>query len=153
LFRKTLTLVPFVVFPVLVLLAAACSSSNNNKSNIVPANNAAAPANPVSSSSQSSPGVGGAQSFTQTFTDNKFSIPDLTVKANQPVTINFDNKGTGIHNWDVVGQKDSAGNDLKSKLLNPGESQSLPFTISKPGKYNVQCDVHPADMKGTLTVQ
>jgi plastocyanin len=153
LFRKTLTLVPFVVLPVLVLLAAACSSSNKNNS--VPANNAAAPANPVSSGGQSSPGAGagGAQAVTETMTDNKFSATTFTVKANQPVTITAANTGTAIHNWALIGQKDASGKDIKTSLLEAGKSESVTFTITKPGQYKFQCDVHPAEMVGTLTVQ
>jgi plastocyanin len=153
LFRKTLALVPFVVLPVLVLLAAACSSSS--KSNTVPANNAAATANPVSSGGQSSPatGAGGAQAIAETMTDNKFSATTFTVKANQPVTITAANTGTAIHNWALTGQKDASGKDIKTSLLDAGKSESLTFTITKPGNYNFQCDVHPTEMKGTLTVQ
>jgi plastocyanin len=154
LFRKTLKLVPFVVLPSLMLLAAACSSSNN-KSNAAPANNAAAPANPVSSSGQSSPatGAGGAQAIAETMTDNKFSATTFTVKANQPVTITAANTGTAIHNWALIGQKDASGKDIKTSLLEAGKSESVTFTITKPGQYKFQCDVHPAEMVGTLTVQ
>jgi plastocyanin len=153
LFRKTFKLVPFVVVPLLMLLAAACSSSNNNKSNAAPVNNAAAPATTVSAAGRASPAAGAAQAIDETMTDNKFSATAVTVKANQPVTITAPNKGAAVHNWNLIGQKDASGKDIKTALLDPGKSESITFTISKPGTYNFQCDVHPTEMKGTLTVQ
>jgi len=50
-------------------------------------------------------------------------------------------------------QKDASGKDIKTSLLDAGKSESLTFTITKPGNYNFQCDVHPTEMMGTLTVQ
>jgi len=50
------------------------------------------------------------------------------------------------------GVKDTAGNDIKTDLLPGGQSATLNFTIAQPGDYTFICDVHPVEMKGTLTV-
>ena len=39
-------------------------------------------------------------------------------------------------------------------LISAGpDSQAVTFTINQPGSYRFQCDVHPDEMFGTLTVQ
>jgi len=98
-------------------------------------------------------GASGAAATTITMTDNKFSQTTITIEHGQKVTLNFDNKGQAIHNWDLLGQKDPSGNDLKTALLQPGQTASLTFQIDQPGQYKFQCDVHPTEMVGTLVVK
>jgi|SRR5579875_609390 len=86
-------------------------------------------------------------------TDNKFSATTIVVPAGKPVTLNFQNKGTAIHNWDVLNVKDDSGKDIKTDLIQGGQSAKITFTISKPGTYKFQCDVHPTEMIGQLIVQ
>src|SRR5579884_1760805 len=85
-------------------------------------------------------------------TDNQFSVTAYKVPAGQPVTIHVQNNGQATHNFDIIGQKDASGNDLKTALLAPGQSADLTFTLPA-GTYNFQCDVHPTEMKGTITVK
>jgi plastocyanin len=86
-------------------------------------------------------------------TDNKFDTTRLTVPANQPVTVTLQNKGQAIHNWRVLNVKDTAGKDVATQLLPGGQSETITFTLAAPGTFDFQCDTHPAEMKGKLTVQ
>lgn len=116
----------------------------------------AAPAAPLIASVQASPpavAATGGQTLQLTTTDNKFSATQLSAQAGKPITLTLTNKGQAIHNFSVVGQKDANGNDIKTALLNPGQTQAITFTLAKPGTYKFQCDVHPTEMTGTLAVK
>ena len=86
-------------------------------------------------------------------TDNKFDTTRLTVPAGQAVTLTLQNKGQAIHNWHLLNVKDAAGNDVATQLLPGGQSETITFTLDAPGTFSFQCDTHPAEMKGSLTVQ
>ena len=92
-------------------------------------------------------------SATITMLDNKFEPANLTIKANQEASITTDNKGKELHNWHVLNVKGKDGKDITSTLIQGGKQETIKFTIDKAGTYDVQCDVHPADMRGKLTVQ
>ena len=91
--------------------------------------------------------------LTVVYSDNKFDKTAWTVKSGEPVTVNFQNKGQALHNWHVQGTKSTEGKDIKSELIANGKTETIKFTIDKPGTYDVLCDVHPAEMRGKLTVQ
>ncbi len=99
------------------------------------------------------PGGAAAGSLNEDATDNKFSATKLTGKAGQTLTLTLQNKGSNPHNWHLLDAKNADGSDIKTKIANPGETDTVQFTITQPGTYNFQCDVHPTEMKGTLTVQ
>ena len=121
----------------LALLAGmACSSDESDETAANP---------PVSSTPQTA--------ATIVSTDNKFDTAKLTVPANQPVTVTLQTKGQAIHNWRVFNVKDAAGKDVATQLLAAGQSETLTFTLAAPGTYAFHCDTHPAEMKGSLTVQ
>ncbi|HZQ38166.1 MAG TPA: cupredoxin domain-containing protein [Dehalococcoidia bacterium] len=146
-------------FAVALLGAAACSSSNNNagSSNGSAANNNAAPVGTVVTTAVPRANIGspaaGATTLTEVTTDNKYSETKLSVKAGVPVTLTVQNKGSAVHNWHLLDVKDDSGKEIKTDLDEPGKTSSVTFTIGKPGTYKFQCDVHPSDMTGTLTVQ
>jgi len=85
-------------------------------------------------------------------TDDKFSQTSYTVYAGQQVTIDVENQGSNPHNMHILGVTNPDGSDIKTDILSAGNSAKLTFTIDKPGTYNFQCDVHPTEMKGTVTV-
>src|SRR5579875_2359485 len=93
-----------------------------------------------------------ATSLTEITTDDKFSKTNFNVPAGQAITITVTNQGQAIHNWHVLDVKDDDGKDILVPLTQPGQKNSITFTISKPGTYHFQCDVHPTEMTGTLTV-
>ncbi len=92
------------------------------------------------------------QPATQVTTDNKFSSTTYTVEANKPIVIPIKNQGAALHNMHILDAKDTNGQDFKTDLLPPGGSANLSFSIAEAGTYNFQCDVHPTEMKGTITV-
>jgi plastocyanin len=84
-------------------------------------------------------------------TDNKFDAVTYTVKAGQPVTLHFENKGQALHNFHIKAQgKDSK--EPTTQLFGGGKSETITFQIDKPGTYEFLCDVHPVEMKGKITV-
>ncbi len=95
--------------------------------------------------------------WTETATDNKFSVTAIAVTGGTPATVTLDNKGAALHNWEVLGSdgkvmKDDAGKDITMPLTDGGKSNSITFTISKTGIYSFRCQVHPTDMTGKLYV-
>ena len=79
----------------------------------------------------------------------------LIADAGKPFTINFDNKdngsATGPHNIDVYTKK---GGDSIAKT-DPQEGpvqETLDVPALDAGSYYFQCDIHPTQMFGTLTV-
>lgn len=98
-----------------------------------------------------SEGAAGGQAITAT--DNKFDKTALTVKANAEASVTLQNEGSAVHNWRVKGVTSKDGKDIKSELIGGGKSETVTFIIEKPGKYDYDCEVHPTEMKGTLTVQ
>ena len=76
----------------------------------------------------------------------KFTLSPKTV-AHGTVTFKVTNKGMLPHDFKIAGKK--------TKLLSPGQSQTLKITFTKAGKYSYLCTVSghaAAGMKGTLTV-
>ena len=85
-------------------------------------------------------------------TDNKFDQTQIAAKAGEATTISLVNHGTAVHNLHVVGLQGAEGKDVQTKLAGGGETADATFTPSKTGTFKFQCDVHPAEMTGTLTV-
>ena len=81
--------------------------------------------------------------------DVLFQQVSLTAAAG-PLTVNFDNQDAGVvhnvHFFDAGGG--SAG---ETDLISGPASSSVTFTVA-PGRYTYKCDVHPAVMRGVLTV-
>ncbi|MBC8195571.1 MAG: cupredoxin domain-containing protein [Acidimicrobiia bacterium] len=97
-------------------------------------------------------------------TEFKFAPADMSVKAGQPVTVTFDNKGAVDHEWVVLTEgaqiKDEADFDESMVLerissIPAGTSTTQTFTIDKAGRYQIICALpghFSAGMKGILTV-
>jgi plastocyanin len=83
-----------------------------------------------------------------------FNTNNIEVTAGQPFTITLDNQDPVTHNLHIYTQKggDSiAVTDPES--VSPGTKGTLTTTINEPGDYYFQCDFHPTQMNGTLTVK
>jgi plastocyanin len=98
-------------------------------------------------------GGGAPGELAQTATDNKFSPTSFTIDHGTKATLTLQNKGTATHNWHVLNVKNPDGSDIKTDLTDGGKTATISFEVDQPGQYPYQCDVHPTEMKGTLTVK
>jgi plastocyanin/mono/diheme cytochrome c family protein len=133
--------------------AAASGTPSTGAAATAPTQAAGRPENSGAPTAAGTVAGAGTNAATLTTTDNKFSQTTLTVAAGKPYQLTVSNKGAALHNFHVLNAKDDNGSDIKTDLLAAGKSAAITFTISKKGSYNFQCDVHPTEMKGTLTVQ
>jgi plastocyanin len=98
-------------------------------------------------------GGGGASGGGTTVTGNdqyKFDPANLSVKANQPVTITFRNTGSLAHNWTVQGLP-----SLVVAAAAAGQTGTVTFTPTQTGTFKIVCTEpgHEASgMVGQLTV-
>ena len=83
----------------------------------------------------------------------RFAPPSLTATAGL-VTIAFDNRDQGIpHNVHFFRGGDASGTSIASTEIQGGAvQQTLALGELQAGAYFYQCDVHPSQMMGTLTV-
>jgi plastocyanin len=86
-------------------------------------------------------------------TDNRFHTKELIITAGAPVILTFNNQGAAVHNFKVTNVKSTDGKEIGTELLAGKKSETITFTVGKPGSYTFQCDTHPAEMRGKLTVQ
>lgn len=83
----------------------------------------------------------------------QFDQGALTAPAGA-VTIEFENQDEGIpHNLHVFAGSDDSGDEIGSTEIEEGPvRQTLDLGELDSGSYFYQCDVHPSQMMGTLTV-
>ncbi len=104
-------------------------------------------ASPLPTSTPALPGA----SRTVVGRDIAFSTTSFGVDAGQPLTVTFDNREQAIfHNFHLLAGSEG---DFATLISAGPDSQAVTFTINQPGSYRFQCDVHPDEMFGTLTVQ
>jgi plastocyanin len=103
--------------------------------------------------SSGTPAVAPPGALTVTARDNKFEPVELSTKSGGETTLFFQNKGSAIHNFRVPDAKSTDGKEIGTDLLGGGKSATIAFVIDKAGTYNYQCDTHPAEMRGRITVQ
>lgn len=88
-------------------------------------------------------------------TDNVFDKTSLVALGGQEFNVTLKNKGKVPHNIHFLDTK--GGTTLvegaEGKILKAGESETIRFTVPTAGAYYFQCDLHPDQMTGQLTVQ
>jgi len=90
----------------------------------------------------------------------KFDVSTLTLKANSPITITFDNKDAGVpHNFTVwpsqaVAQAGDTGKAIKAGNTITGVATTTETFKSGPPGTNLffECTIHPTSMFGTMNV-
>ena len=135
---------------VVVVLAfgAACGGGDDT------AGTGAQPTGPtVSPSDGSGEDGGGEQSgvpeaVTVVAQNAAFDTATLTLDAGEPYTLTLDNRDNFEHNLHVI----AGAIDVSTPVAVGPIVQELEVTITEPGSYTFQCDVHPGDMRGTLQV-
>ena len=107
------------------------------------------------STTKAAPGGGGAAGATSVDLAAKsveFDKSKLTVKANGPVVIHFDNMDPLPHNVDVTSDEGGNNSIFKEDPFTGPKKVDYTFTAPGPGTLYFHCDVHP-NMKGTINVQ
>jgi plastocyanin len=79
-----------------------------------------------------------------------FDKKDLTVKADQPFKLTFDNKEAQPHNVAILKSPGSTEVFLREPPAPGPKKTTYDVKALPPGKYYFQCDVHP-NMNGTVT--
>ena len=84
----------------------------------------------------------------------KFDPTTLSFPAGAKVSMSFDNKDSGTpHNFVLTADEAQANILFKGQLVTGPATITYAFTAPpKPGTYFFHCEVHPTQMKGTVTV-
>lgn len=103
-------------------------------------------------------GDGGDVTFDVSMGDNFFDPEGFTVPTGASVTFNLTNDGSAIHNMRVAGPDGDYNTEddavSEEELVSPGDPAVLEWTApSDAGEIFFQCDLHPTDMLGTITVE
>lgn len=89
--------------------------------------------------------------------DNVFTQNNIHVQAGQTVNVNLTNTGSSIHNMRIAGPDGNyeTNDDVVSNPDNvrAGATATLSFVFAQAGSTKFQCDFHPNEMTGTITVQ
>lgn len=84
--------------------------------------------------------------------DVAFDHDTITLAADSDVEIRFDNNDRDVqHNITIIGQ-DPTKPIFRGQLVTGVATVTYTFHAPPAGEYTFQCDVHPAQMKGTVKV-
>lgn len=118
---------------------------------------AALPALVIACGSDSSGDDGGDKpgQITVKMFDNSFKPNEITVKAGSKVTFSLPNVGILPHNMHIASERGVyRESPWMSETIGGGQTTKLEWDVpAAPGKYLFRCDVHEAEMTGTLTVE
>ena len=84
-----------------------------------------------------------------------FDKSTITVPAGAQVTVNFDNKDSGIpHNLAVYTNSSATTSIFVGSIITGPKTITYAFEApTTPGTYFFRCDVHPTLMTGNFVVQ
>jgi plastocyanin len=103
-----------------------------------------------------------SDSVTMDAGDNFFELqgqrnPSLAIAAGQTVTIQLTNNGSAVHNMRTTGAdaKFDTDDDAISDpdVIPGGATGTVAVSFAQAGTYKYQCDFHPDQMLGEITVQ
>jgi plastocyanin len=82
--------------------------------------------------------------------DLAFDTTQLETAIGQTLSMTFDNREAGIaHNLHVEG---TATGDATTDIEEGPTTQTLAVSFDEAGEFEYFCDVHPQQMRGTITV-
>lgn len=86
--------------------------------------------------------------------DTRFDKNELTAPAGTPITVNYTNNSDIPHNIHFFAGADANAPSLGMSEIGTGPNKvlSVSFTTPAEGTYYFQCDIHPTQMSGKLTV-
>jgi plastocyanin len=84
-----------------------------------------------------------------------FDKSTITVPAGAQVTVNFNNRDSGVpHNFAVYETQAAENVIFQGKIITGPDRITYNFVApDKPGTYFFRCDVHPTVMKGQFIVE
>lgn len=87
--------------------------------------------------------------------DNSFKPNEVTVKAGTKVTFDLPNVGILPHNMHIASERGVyRESPWLTDTIGGGKTTSLEWDVPPTaGKYLFRCDVHEAEMTGTITVE
>ena len=99
-------------------------------------------------------GGGGAAVVDLVAQDVKFDKSTVTVPRGSSVTVNFQNKDSGVpHNVAFYTDSSASTPIYKGQIVNgPGTVTYTFIAPAQPGTYFFRCDVHPTTMTGQFIV-
>lgn len=84
--------------------------------------------------------------------DLAFDPTELTLPANTPISLVFDNQENLPHNVAIFSGEDASGEVLfRGEVITGPRKVTYRVPSLEPGRYHFHCDVHP-NMTGTITV-
>jgi len=84
--------------------------------------------------------------------DLAFDTTELTLPANTPISLVFDNQEDFPHNVAIFSGEDASGENLfRGELVTGPRKVTYRVPALQPGRYHFHCDVHP-NMAGIITV-
>ena len=100
----------------------------------------------------------GSKTFDVSMGDNFFDPKEFKIGPGDTVTFNLTNGGALPHHMRVAGADNQFNTPddaaTAEQLILPGQSSSVTWTApQEAGEYQIRCDIHPADMTGTVTIE
>ena len=147
---KRLWVLPILAILAIGLVAAACGDDDDEE----PTGTRTPGASPTAAgtAATATPAAGATQ-IEIVAAALGFNKGSLEATAGQPFTITLDNQDSVSHTLEIYteeGGDEIAG--VEPSTVSPGSTGTLTTTIAEPGDYYFQCDFHPQQMNGTLTV-
>ena len=158
-FRRSLIIAMLLIIAILSILAACSSTQTSTTSpttTTAPINpSVSAAGTPSSSTSSSASSTSNAIIINQVAQNIAFNTSTITVPPGADVTVNFDNKDSGIpHSFSVYTNSSATTAIFIGKVITGPATTTYTFkTPTTPGKYFFRCDVHPTIMTGQFIVQ
>lgn len=130
-----------------VLALGACGGDDDSDSGSDGGDVTTTVAEPDGEGGSGTPGVDGS-TVTVVGRDISLEPTELTVPSGEELTFVFVNEGELPHNLQITDGADFA---VATEIETGPVTQELSATLPAPGEYEFFCEVHPAQMTGTLT--
>jgi plastocyanin len=138
--RARLTFV-FALLGAIALVAAGCGGDEESGGGGATTTGAAAAATTTTGAAAG----GGEQEIKLVAKDTSWDTDSLELQAGTEYTVEVDNQDSFEHNFTFA--EGNANQDVAG-----GEDTTVTFTAPAAGSYEFLCKIHPAAMKGTVTV-
>lgn len=133
---------------------ATASTAPTSTASTAPTATATSPPASSPPTATASPAAGAAPPVQLSAANIAFNTKTITIKAGTPTQVVLKNADAAPHNFDIVsGPAGYTKPAAIPTIANPGSTVTYPVPALPAGTYQFQCDLHPAQMNGTLTVQ